>query len=166
MSAQLSVVKEKVENWFQALSESEQKLVKFGSIFFAIFALYMVVSAVNSGVAESQRKLKQQQDLNAWATEQIAIVKSSSGGNKTNFSGSMTQIVNNTARQFNIRIARLQPQQNDMVKVGLEDVGFNRLMKWLSELQAKHGVRVENIDFAKADEQGKVKVRRLDLSRG
>lgn len=166
MNAQVSVLKEKLESWFQSLSDSEQKLVKFGSIFFAIFVLYFFVSTVNTGVAESQRKLKQQQDLNSWAAEQITIVKSSAGGSQNSFSGSMTQVVNSTARQFNIRIARLQPQKNDMVKVGVEDVGFNRLMKWLSEMQSKHGVRVENIDFAKADESGKVKVRRLDLSRG
>lgn len=166
MNAQVSVLKEKTENWFVSLSDSEQKLVKFGSIFAVIFVLYTIVSSVNSGVTESQRKLKQQQDLNSWASEQISIIKSSKGGSNTNFTGSMSQIVNSTAGQFNIRIARLQPQKNDMVKIGLEDVGFNRLMNWLSALQSKHGVRVENIDFAKADEQGKVKVRRLDLSRG
>lgn len=166
MNAQVSVLKDKVESWFQSLSDSEQKLVKFGSIFFVIFVVYLIVSSVNAGVAESQKKLKQQQDLNSWAAEQISIVKSSAGGSQKSFSGSMTQIVNSTARQFDIRIARLQPQKNDMVKVGLEDVGFNRLMKWLSELQSKHSVRVENIDFAKADELGKVQVRRLDLSRG
>lgn len=166
MNAQVLALKEKTESWFISLTESEQKLVKFGSIFSVIFVLYMVVSSVNSGVAESQRKLKQQQDLNSWALEQISVIKSSAGGSKKSFSGSMSQIVNSTAGQFNIRIARLQPQKNDMVKVGLEDVGFNRLMRWLSELQSKHGVRVESIDFARADELGKVKVRRLDLSRG
>lgn len=166
MNAQVSVLKEKVESWLQSLSDSEQKLVKFGAVFFVIFMLYLVVSTVNSGVTESQRKLKQQQELNSWATEQISIVKSSAGGSQKSFSGSMTQVVNSTARQFNIRIARLQPQKNDMVKVGVEDVGFNRLMKWLAELQSKHSVRVENIDFAKADEPGMVKVRRMDLSRG
>lgn len=166
MNAQMSALKDKFENWLQSLSESEQKLVKFGSLFFVVFVVYFVVSSVNSGVEESQRKLKQQQELNAWVSEQIAIVKSSSGGRKANFSGSMTQVVNSTARKYKIQIARLQPQKNDLVKVGLEDVGFNRLMQWLSELQSKHGMRVENIDFAKADEQGKVKVRRLDLSRG
>lgn len=166
MNAQVTALKDKLESWFQGLSESEQKLVKFGSIFLAVFILFTVISSVNSGVTESKRKLQQQQSLNTWAAEQISIIKSSTGGNQANFSGSMTQVVNATARQFNIRIARLQPKKNDMVKVGLDDVGFNRLMKWLAELQSKHGVRVENIDFAKGDEQGKVKVRRLDLSRG
>ncbi len=165
MSAQITMLKEKLEAWFQSLSDSEQKLVKFGSIFFAIFVVYLIVSSVSTGVSESQRKLKQQQELNDWATQQIAIIKSK-GGKKVSSSGSITQVINSTARKFNISVARLQPQKNDLVKVGLEDVGFNRLMEWLLELQSKHGVSVQNIDFDKADEQGKVKVRRLDLARG
>ena len=165
MSAQITMLKEKLEAWFQSLSDSEQKLVKFGSIFFAIFVVYLIVSSVSTGVSESQRKLKQQQELNDWATQQIAIIKST-GGKKVSSSGSITQVINSTARKFNINVARLQPQKNDLVKVGLEDVGFNRLMEWLLELQSKHGVSVQNIDFDKADEQGKVKVRRLDLARG
>jgi len=167
MAAQLSMLQEKLQAWFQGLSDSEQRLVKFGSGFFVLFVIYFVISSVSAGVAESERKLQQQQELNNWALQQIAIVKSS-GTSKSNnkSSGSLTQVINNTARKFNITIARLQPQKTDMVKVGLDDVGFNRLVQWLQELQSKHGVSVENIDFAKADDVGKVKVRRLDLIRG
>ena len=165
MSAQITMLKEKCAAWFQTLSQSEQKLLKFAAGFTVLFIIYLVVSSISAGVHESQRKLQQQLDLNDWAQQQIAIIKASSG-QKTTSSGSITQVINNSARKYNVNIARLQPQKNDTVKVGLDDVGFNRLMQWLEELQAKHGVRVENIDFSKADEQGKVKVRRLDLARG
>lgn len=165
MADQMTMLKEKLSTWFQSLTDSEQKLIKFASGFFVIFILFFVVSSIQSGVSDSERKLKQQQDLNAWALQQIAIIKSSSG-KKTQSSGSLTQVINSTSRKYSINIARLQPQKNDLVKVGLDDIGFNRLMQWLEELQSKHGVIVENIDFAVADEQGKVKVRRLDLGRG
>lgn len=165
MSDQISVLQEKLSTWFQSLTDSEQKLLKLASVFFVIFILYFVISSIHNGVSESERKLQQQQDLNAWALQQIAVIKSSSG-KKTQSSGSITQVINTTARKYNINIARLQPQKNDLVKVGLDDVGFNRLMQWLLELQSQHSVVVENIDFASADEEGKVKVRRLDLGRG
>ncbi len=166
MADQMTMLKEKLATWFQSLTDSEQKLLKFASAFFIIFILYFVISSIQSGVSESERKLKQQQELNAWALQQIATIKSAAGGKKTQNSGSLTQVINTTSRKFNINIARLQPQKNDLVKVGLDDIGFNRLLQWLEELQSKHGVVVESIDFAAADEQGKVKVRRLDLGRG
>lgn len=166
MADQMAMLKEKLSTWFQSLTDSEQKLIKFASVFFVIFILFFVVSSIQSGVSDSERKLKQQQDLNTWAMQQIAIIKSSTSGKQTQSSGSLTQVINSTSRQFSINIVRLQPQKNDLVKVGLDDIGFNRLMRWLQELQSKHGVVVENIDFAVADEQGKVKIRRLDLGRG
>lgn len=165
MADQMTMLKEKLSTWFQSLTDSEQKLIKFASGFFVIFILFFVVSSIQSGMSDSERKLKQQQDLNTWALQQIAIIKSA-GGQKVQSSGSLTQVINSTSRKYNINIARLQPQKNDLVKVGLDDIGFNRLMQWLQELQVRHGVIVENIDFAVADEQGKVKVRRLDLGRG
>lgn len=165
MAAQITALKEKLDTWLQGLSDSEQKLVKFGGGFFIIFVFYMVISSINTAVASSTAKLQQQRDLNLWAEQQIAIIKAA-GGTKRVSSGSITQQINNSARSYKINIARLQPQKNDVVKVGLDDVGFNRLMQWLQELQTKHGIRAENIDLSKADEQGKVKVRRLDLARG
>lgn len=166
MSTQINAIKEKFTAWLQSLSDSEQKLVKFAGGFFAVFLVVMIINSIQSGVEESNRKLKQQQDLNNWALQQISIVKSSANGTTSRAAGSLTQVINNTSRQYNINIARLQPQKTDLVKVGLEDVGFNRLMQWLADLQSKHGVRVESIDLSKADEEGKVKVRRLDLGRG
>ena len=167
MARQISELQEKFSTWFQGLAESEQKLLKLGSVVFAVFIIYMVVNSVLSGVAESSAKLKQQEQLNGWAQQQIDIIKQSKrSGSTQKSSGSMTQIINSVARKHNVTIARLQPQKTDMVKVGLDDIGFTRMMSWLQELKVKHGVRVENIDFAKSDEVGKVTVRRLDLSRG
>lgn len=167
MTQQFSALQEKFFTWFQGLSESEQKLLKIASVTFLIFVVYLTVSSVLSGVSESQNKLKQQQQLNDWAKQQIAIIQQSKRSGSTQKSaGSMTQLINSAARKHNISIARLQPQKDDLVKVGLDDIGFNRLVAWLQELNTRHGVRVENIDFAKSDEVGKVTVRRLDLTRG
>ena len=168
MAQQLSVLKDKLVTWFQGLSDSEQQLIKIATPVFVVFVIYSVVSSVHYGVTESTTKLKQQQELNGWAKQQIAIINAAGISTNTGAksSGSMTQVINSTARKNSITIARIQPQKTDMVKVGLDDIGFNRLVTWLQELQSKHGIRVENIDFAKADEQGKVKVRRLDLARG
>lgn len=165
--AAIEQAKHKFLIWFLALSESEQKLLKFGSIFFVIFILYSTVSGLNSGVADAEDQLDKQLKLNTWADQQIAIIKGAKGttGKSTSSQGSMTQIINTTARRLNITIDRIQPQKTDLVKVGIDEIGFNTLMNWLQTLQSQHGVTAKNIDFAKSDKTGVVNIRRLDLER-
>jgi len=159
--------KQKFLTWFLALSESEQKLLKFAGGFFVIFLIYLLVSSLNAGVTEAERKLKQQTELNNWAEQQIAIIKSAtkSGGSSNASQGSMTQVINSTARRLKITIERIQPQKDDLVKVGIDEIGFNVLMTWLQELESSHNIVAKNVDFSKADASGLVKIRRLDLER-
>jgi type II secretory pathway component PulM len=45
----------------------------------------------------------------------------------------------------------------------LEDVGFEQLLRWLTELQSKHGVQLLQLDIAASEVPGTVRVRRLVL---
>lgn len=165
--AAIEQAKQKFLTWFLALTDSEQKLLKVASVLFVIFIVYSTISGLNSGVTEAEDKLEQQLKLNIWAEQQIAIINSAKGsGKQSNASqGSMTQIINSTARRLNITIDRIQPQKTDLVKVGIDEIGFNTLMTWLQTLQSKHGITAKNIDFAKSDTTGLVNIRRLDLER-
>jgi general secretion pathway protein M len=153
--------------WLGSKTESEQRLIKVASVVFILFLLITVVTKINTGVTSSQAKLTQQLELNKWAKQQIEIIKSasintsSSSGNER----SITQVINSTAKRYGVVIERIQPQKTDMVKVGIDEIGFNNLMRWLTELQTKHNISAQNIDFSKADTNGMVKVRRLDLGR-
>lgn len=162
----LSDNKQKLIEFYQSKNDSEQKLLLTFGIVFAIFLLYSLYSSVSNGMTESQQKLQRQIELNSWAAEQIAIIKQSGKKTSSGSRGSMTQIINSSARKHGVTIARLQPQKTDLVKVGIEEVGFNRLMNWLAELNSRHGISAANIDLSKADASGIVKVRRLDLERG
>ena len=159
--------KQKFLVWFLALSESEQKLLKVAGGFFAIFILFSVFTSLNNGVSEAERKLRQQTELNTWAEQQIAIIKQAEKGGAINKGAqrSMTQVINSTARKLKITIERIQPQKDDLVKVGIDEIGFNTLITWLQELESQHNISAKNIDFSKADASGVVKIRRLDLER-
>jgi general secretion pathway protein M len=159
-------LKQTLITWFSAKTESEQRLIKIAGPVFLLFLLITVVTKINTGVTSSQKKLTQQLELNLWAKQQIDIIKSAdtNAGQSIN-ERSVTQIINSTAKRFGVVVERIQPQKNEMVKVGINDIGFNDLMRWLVELQTKHNIIAQNIDFSKADTNGMVKVRRLDLGR-
>lgn len=158
--------KQKAITLYQSKTESEQKLILILGICFSLFILISVYSSVANGLSETSKKLIQQQELNTWAEQQIALIKRSGGtSNVSGNKGSMAQVINTTARRNGITLARLQPQTADLVKVGLEDMNFNQLTKWLADLRNQHGIYVSNLDLSKTDETGIVRVRRLDLER-
>ena len=61
--------------------------------------------------------------------------------------------------------SRLQPEGEDTVRVWLEDVPFDGLMRWLGDLQSRYGVRVDNADIERESGPGLVNAR-LTLMRG
>ncbi|GHB77884.1 type II secretion system protein M [Psychrosphaera saromensis] len=159
-------LKQTLITWFSGKTESEQRLIKIAGPVFVLFLLITVVTKINTGVTSSQKKLTQQLELNLWAKQQIDIIKSANANAGTSVNErSITQIINSTAKRFGVVVERIQPQKTDMVKVGINEIGFNDLMRWLVELQTKHNISAQNIDFSKADTNGMVKVRRLDLGR-
>lgn len=164
--SQLSELRNKVSAYYQAKNDSEQKLLLALAIFLPMFALYSIISTINTGLDESTQKLEKQIELNDWAAEQIGIIASSKGGGvSTGRQSSITQLINASARKHGVTISRLQPQKTDTVRVGIEEVGFNKFVSWLTELQNRHGIAVESIDFSRSDIDGRVKIRRLDLGR-
>lgn len=164
--SQLSELQNKISDYYQSKSDSEQKLLLAMAIVVPLFIIYMMVSTVNEGLHSSTQKLEKQIELNEWAAEQIEIISQSKGSvaGKPNQS-SITQLINVSARKHGVTISRLQPQKTDTVRVGIEEVGFNKFVAWLSELQNRHNIKVASIDFSKSDTTGRVKIRRLDLER-
>ncbi|MNG30136.1 Type II secretion system protein M [compost metagenome] len=74
-------------------------------------------------------------------------------------------MVNRTAFNQKIKIARLQPQGQEL-QVWIDTVPFDALLLWLATLSDQHGVQVQVIEVARENlAPGLVKVRRLQLSR-
>ena len=58
----------------------------------------------------------------------------------------------------------MQPQGDDL-QVWIDEISFNQLLSWLEKLASRDGLQVKNIDLSKADQQGVVRVRRLQLGK-
>lgn len=154
------------EKW-QELQPREQQLVLVMS---AVIGLFLFVTLVwqplHNGVENAQKKLTRQQELLVWIQEQTNIYKQNAGNGATNSSskGSLSSIVNRSASRYQIKIARIQPQ-GDNLQVWIDTVSFDSLMDWLANLSAKEGISVIGIDLTNDEQSGVVKVRRLQLSK-
>ncbi|MEG3765538.1 type II secretion system protein M [Alteromonas sp. 14N.309.X.WAT.G.H12] len=155
----------KIFDKYKELSEREQRLTLLTAVVVAIALFYWLVwQPLSTGVVQETARLESQQALLTWVKEQsnrAQQLRRSSG--KTVFTGSLAQGVNNTAERFNIAIARMQPQ-DDELQVTVDEVPFNAVLDWLQAMEAM-GIRIIQADFAEGDDPGKVKIRRLQLGK-
>ena len=55
--------------------------------------------------------------------------------------------------------SRLQPEGDGVVRIWLEDVPFDALLRWLADLQLRYGVRVDTADIERESAPGLVNAR-------
>lgn len=151
-----------LKEWFSNLEPREQKLVSVGGVVGIVLLFIMGVwQPLNAKLELMESKLRTQQETNVWAKDAIQRIKAS--GNATGRqSGSLTQVVNQTSRRFNIEIARLQPKDS-AVLVWIELINFNDLLRWIDHLERNNRVTVTAFDVTEAEEAGFVKVRKLQF---
>lgn len=158
-----SVIANGKQKW-QQLNAREQMLVSIMSAFIVVFLFYSLVwQPLNTNIAKAAKQLQRRQALLTWVqdkTQQYSHVSRS--GKRIN--GSLTSIVNRTSRQKQISVTRMQPQNADL-QVWVNEVPFDTLFVWLIQLVEKEGLAIKALDISTADEQGVVRVRRLQLGK-
>ena len=159
---------DKLQGWWRGISTREQRLVAVGGGIFLIGLCYWLIwQPVANRIAERERQVINQQQTLAWLKEkgQDVLAMQAGSGRQIDTSGTLDGVVNRTAFNQKIKIARLQPQGQEL-QVWIDTVPFDDLLLWLATLSDQHGVQVQIIEVARENlAPGLVKIRRLQLSR-
>ena len=159
---------DKLQGWWRGISTREQRLVAVGGSVLLIGLCYWLIwQPVANRIAERERQVINQQQTLAWLKEkgQEVLAMQAGSGRQIDTSGTLDGVVNRTAFNQKIKIARLQPQGQEL-QVWIDTVPFDDLLFWLATLSDQHGVQVQIIEVARENlAPGLVKVRRLQLSR-
>jgi general secretion pathway protein M len=151
--------------WFYALSEREQKMVTAASLVSVIAIFYFALWVpLNSTLAQQKKLLESQTEFATWVEGQAfraAKLRQSASG--ASFTGSLTQLVNQTTRTSKIQVARIQPV-GDNLQISIDEVLFADLVSWL-DLIERRGVVVVQSDITETNNAGYVQVRRLQLGK-
>ena len=151
--------------WWQQLNIREQRLVSVMSVLMSIFILYgLIWQPLTENIEKTTLKLERQQALLTWVTENTQRYQKAKRNAGANSGASLSSIVNRTSSANNITITRMQPQGDDL-QVWIDEISFNQLLTWLEQLAISDGLQVKNIDLSSADQQGMVRVRRLQLGK-
>ncbi|MFC3122631.1 type II secretion system protein GspM [Agaribacter flavus] len=149
--------------WFKGLSDREKRIVTFGGIVGIVTIFYLAIwSPLNAAIEENKAQVTRVKALNTWVQERAARAQRlQQVGQSVRFSGSLTQVINQTSRGANVSVSRMQPQGDD-IQVWIDAVPFTSLMRWLESLE-KRGVSIVQSDISETDSPGIVQVRRLQL---
>ena len=152
--------------WWLGLNTREQKLIASLSGVFVIFLLYSFIwQPLNENIEKGQKKLSRQQELLSWVSSETTRYKAASKNSQGKSSaGSLSSIINRSAKQNNLTITRVQPQGSD-IQVWIDNVAFKQLLSWLQQLSNDQGIQVKAIDLTRGEQAGQVRVKRLQLGR-
>ncbi|USD37809.1 MULTISPECIES: type II secretion system protein M [Ferrimonas] len=154
-----------VKLWWSKLNPRERQMLTLAAPFLVVGLFYwMVWQPLGSAVTQAERGLKSEQAKLASLKADASRYLNQKSGSGTQARGSLSQLATESARQFALSIDRMQPQ-GDKLQVWLDESSFDGLLNWLSFL-SEQGVRVEALDLSRADTNGKVEVRRLQLVKG
>ena len=66
----------------------------------------------------------------------------------------MTSIINNTTRKFNLAVSRRDSKSPNEMQVWFDNVSFDDFLRWVEEVESKHGVSVATVNVRSRENNG------------
>ena len=153
-----------LQEWFRSLAPRERLLVSVGGIVVAITILYLGIwEPLSKAHSKREQDLAASQGL-AQRLEAIAVVvqkSQSSGGAMINTGASLLSTVDQVSKAGTLGkpLTRIQPEGDHEVKVWIDGVSFEALVRWISELEGRYGISVQTADLDRDTLPGQVNAR-------
>lgn len=153
-------MKQRLLSWWQQLAAREQRLLLICLPVLLLGAFYWLIWQPLHQAQQRNAQALQQAEQQLVALQQAKPMLLQAGADLQRTGGSLAQIVSNSARSFNVRVSRMQPQ-GEQLQLVLEDAPYEQLLPWLHQLYYQNGVRLVQVDLAATDKSGVVRVRRM-----
>ena len=158
---------ERFRAWWSGLADRERRFLSAGAAAAAVLLLYAGVwDPLSRAKARREADLRDARAL-AIQLETLAAQAPRATGAVTGLDQSLLNVVDQSRRSSAITKppSRIQPEGDNTVRLWLEDVPFEGLVRWLGDLQTRYGVRVDTAEIERESAPGLVNVR-LTLMRG
>lgn len=161
MNAYLTALQE----WFRGLAPRERVLVSAGAAAVALAVLFL---GIWEPLAKAHRKNEQDliaaralgQRLEVIAAE---VQNAHSGGPAAIAAAgaSLLSVVDQASKSgtLNKPLTRIQPEGETEVKVWIDGVSFDALLRWIGELESRYGISTQTVDIEKDATPGQVNAR-------
>ena len=155
-----------MKEWFLSLTQRERTLVQVAGSVIAIFILYLLIlEPISSNYAKNKKNVAKGTETLAWMHSAALEVNQLRGGDSLTERPQGKQfvlsMVDRSAKTSGLGgvMKRVQPEGESGVRVWFENAPFDELIKWLSIIESKHGLSVNEINIEQTESTGLVNVR-------
>lgn len=155
------------QRW-QAMSQRERQLmVVCAAVILLCLVYYAIFQPWQLRKEQWERTISREQQTVNWMQKQASLIPqgNQSQGENSQRDVSLPILISQSTKRYGLTVVRLQPQGNQ-ASVTLAHSDFTSLLRWLSELEQKNGVKVLSLDVNAVEQSpGMVDVTRLMLER-
>ncbi|HEX4896389.1 MAG TPA: type II secretion system protein M [Solimonas sp.] len=158
----------RLQSWLAQLAPRERVLVLSGAGVVALTLLYLLIwEPLAKAHAQRAESLEAARALAGRIETAAALVQSQRGsGGAVNRNLSLLAAVDQTSRSpvLGKPPTRVQPEGDREVRVWIDDVSFDNLLRWLQELETRYGIVARSAELERGQAPGTVNAR-LSLAR-
>lgn len=156
-----------MREWFESLDTRQRMILVVGSLLLVPFLLWLLLwRPLVGSVDQLENEVQAQRDTLLWmqkaAIEIRALRGSGAGGKAAGLGGrSLLAVVDQSARSAGLGngMKRIEPESADAVRVRLEGVSFDAVLRWLDEMARQFGVTASMASIEREAAPGQVNMR-------
>ena len=153
-----------MKQWLASLNSRERQLVLGGAAVLFVMAAYLLVwEPMQKKAVQLEKSVAAQRSVYAWMQQAAQQVKGLRGSTPTKKlkGGSLLGTINTTAKKVlaGAVLKRVEEDRQQGVRVWIEQVAFDDLIRWLGQLQQQYGISVASLVTERHQQVGKVNVR-------
>lgn len=162
----MNAILQRGQDWLRTLAPRERWLVLVCGIVVLITLAYLLVW--EPLMLGHQRRVEGLQSSRALAQrlEVIGAQVARGGGATVNRNVSLLSAVDQATRSGLLPKppSRLQPEGDTEVRIWLDDIPFDALLRWISDLETRQGIHIDSAEIERSSTPGAVSAR-LSLKR-
>jgi general secretion pathway protein M len=148
------------------LSLRDRRIIVIGVVAVLFLTLLYTWGSLDGRVQRMRSVVHDQQALDQWmhaAAQQVAQLRGvhAQGAARDTGGKSLLAVVDQTAKQSGLgnAIKRVEPDKENSVRVWFEQVAFDDMVRWLSNLAQTYAVQVDTVSVDRQDQPGLVNAR-------
>jgi len=143
-----------IENKLAELPEKDRRALLLLAVFFSLLFLYWILTSAAAFQKSGIDVLAHSREDRTYVFAAIKRIKQSikhpvdvNGMNQ-----SILAVVSGSAKKLSLNLKRVKPVGSTKLEVQLEDANFNNVLVWLSQLEKKNAIFVEDISVERSGE--------------
>lgn len=147
-----------IKTWYSGLQQREQNMViALGAALAVLLIFLLLVLPLRNYFNNLKDDLNYYEGQLATVQKQVEAIKSAGPATASNDNISLNQLVNQTAKSFGLSFSRIEERErNKEIQLRLDNVEFDQLLRWISELEQSRGLVVDTLRVSRKDAVGKV----------